>query len=343
MSENRLKTAVVGLDNGGQRLLAGLSRLSDTFMISAVADADSEVAQTAGKRYDAECFDDLRRLFIQKELDLVVSSGPLHNSIEHLHAAMKKGAHVLRYPPAARSFAEAAGLFKTAEENDVVFAVAKWWRHRQAVRAIGQFIRENPEEQFYLIEAWCSAMQPLSYAWLKDPQLAGGGVVLNLAYPLIDQITTLFSVPQQVHALCTNQAPDRKQRRLLTEETAIVSMRFDDRLIGKIVAGRTMWPEGWLMRVHGRNCQLTLSQKGLAVRDMAGKLIRRPGRRETDESLTDEMLGDLAAAILAGDYRPFEKEAAETLGNMAFIQAAYLSDKTGMPEEPARIAEMGNA
>ncbi len=340
MPDTRLKTAVVGLDEGGRAMLAGLSRLADFFEVVAVADSDAVAAQTVGKRYSAEAFDDLRRLFVQKELDLVVSSGPLHNSLEHLCGAMKKGTHLLRYPPPARSCAEAAGLFKLAEEGEVIFATAKWWRQSQATAGIKEFIQANPEEQFYLVEAWCSALQPSNLAWLKDPQFTGGGVVLNLAYPLIDIVTQLFGVPQQVFSLCTNQAPDRKQRRLLTEETAVVSMRFDDRLIGRLTASRTMWPDGWLLRVHGKGCLLTLSDKGFAVRDLAGKIVRRPGRRESAESLVDSTLTSFAKAVLAGDYAPFENEAAETLGNMTLIQAAYLSDKTGMPEEPARIAEM---
>jgi hypothetical protein len=54
------------------------------------------------------------------------------------------------------------------------------------------------------------------------------------------------------------------------------------------------------------------------------------------------MLGNFAATILSSDHTALEKEPAEILGNMALIQAAYLSDKTGMPEEPARIAQMAN-
>ncbi|HSV27732.1 MAG TPA: Gfo/Idh/MocA family oxidoreductase, partial [Sedimentisphaerales bacterium] len=241
MAEEKLKTAVVGLDEGGRKLLAGLSRLGNLFEISAVADADADTAQTAGRMHAAESFDDLRRMFAQKELDLVVSSGPLHNCLEHLQSAMKRGTHILRYPPPARSFDEASALFKLAEESDVVFATARWWRHRQAYAALREYIQANPEEQFYLVEAWCSALEPKGHTWLRDPQLAGGGVVLNLAYPLIDQMMAMFPAPQQVFALCTNQAPDRKQRSLLTEETAVVSMVFGDRMTGKITASRSMW------------------------------------------------------------------------------------------------------
>jgi len=341
MAEGKLTTAVVGLDERGQGILQSLARLEEAFEIAAVADADGDAAQKAGKRYGASGYDDLRQMLIQKELDLIISAGPLHGSIEHLQAAMRKGCHILRCPPAARSFGEAAELFKIAEENEVTFSVARPWRRRRGFAAMKRYLEQNTDEQFYLVEAWCSSAQRTDINdWQKDPQLAGGGVVLNLCYPLIDQITTLFSSPQQVYALCTNLAPDRTQRQALTEDTAAVSMRFDDRLIGKIVASRTLWPGGWLIRAHGKNCHLTLNERGFSARDSDGALLQRPGRRDNEELLVDQMLRELAEAILAGDYRPFEKEASETLGSMALIQAAYLSDKTGMPEEPRRIVEM---
>jgi predicted dehydrogenase len=338
MAEGKLKTAVVGLDERDQSLIESLLRLGDVFEVSAVADAEGETAQVTGKKHAIDWFDDLRRMLIQKELDVIVSAGPLHNSIECLQAAMRKGTHILRCPPAARSYSEAVGLLKTAQESGVFFAVARPWRQRKSVHMMRSFLEKNAEEQFYLVEAWCSVPQLSdTHDWRKDPQLAGGGVVLNLSYPLIDQITSLFSVPQQVYALCTNQAPDRKQRQALTEDTAIVSMRFDDRMIGKIVASRTMWSGGWLMRVYGKNSQLLLNEKGFIARNGKGEVLEEVRRSDSEEVLTDKMLREFAAALLSENRDALENEPRGILNNMALIQAAYLSDKTGMPEEPARI------
>jgi predicted dehydrogenase len=340
MTEGRLKTAVVGLDEGGQTLLQSISRQGDLFELTAVADANIDVAQSTARKHEVSGFDDLRQMLIQKELDVIFSGGPLHQSIDHLHTAMKKGCHIFRYPPAARSYGETSELLKTAEAANVLYAVGRWWRYRQATRAMRSYLEKNADQQFYLVEAWCASNQPHVHAWQKDPQLAGGGVMLYLSYPLIDQIRALFSMPRHVYALCTNLAPDRKQRRALTEDTAIVSMRFDDRLIGKLVAGRTARPEGWLIRVYGRNCQLSLGEKGFTARDSSGEILEEVPAGESTESLIDTSLRYFGMAIVQEDFRPFTSEPAEILDNMALIQAAYLSDKTGMPEEPARIARL---
>jgi hypothetical protein len=96
------------------------------------------------------------------------------------------------------------------------------------------------------------------------------------------------------------------------------------------------------MRVYGKDIQVTLSDKGFSVRNSKGDLLEEVKRHDSEEVLTDRMLGNFAAAILSGDHATLEKEPAEILGNMALMQAAYLSYKTGMPEEPARIIQMTN-
>jgi predicted dehydrogenase len=343
MALTKLKTAVVGVDEAGQALLDGLLRLGDIFELSAVADASIDAANPVARKHQVSGYDDLRQMLIQKDLDVIVSSGPLHASVDHLHAAMKKGCHILRCPPSARSYGEAAELFKTADAANVLYAVARSWRYRQAARSMRSYLEKHADEQFYLVEAWCSSSAQPAQVWQKDPQLAGGGVVLYLSYPLIDQIRSIFGMPQQVYALCTNQAPDRKQRRALTEDTAIVTMRFDDRLIGKLIAGRTARPEGWLIRVYGRNSQVSLSEKGFTARNSDGDVLEEVPAGETPESLIDTTLRYFGMAIVQEDFRPFESEPSEIMGNMAIIQAAYLSDRTGMPEEPARIASITKA
>jgi predicted dehydrogenase len=341
MSEGRLKTAVVGLDERGLALLEGVLRLEDIYALAAVADATGDLAQAIGKRHAVAWFDDLRQMLIQKDLDLLVASAPLYIVIDHLHAAMRKGCHILRCPPAARSFGELSALLETARANRVFFAAARPWRHRRNMQSMKHFIEEHPEEQFYLAEAWCApSAREENSGWRKDPYLAGGGAILHAGWMLIDVMVWLFGVPQQVYTLCTNQAPDRTQRRSLTEETAIVSMRFDDRLIGKLILGRTMSPPGWLLRVSGRNCQLLLNEKAFTVRDVDGRTVAETRQRDSEQTLTDRMLRGFGSALAGGDHAALENEPKQLLDNMSLIQAAYLSDKTGLPEEPARIVQM---
>ena len=89
MSQDRLRTAILGLTDKGLQMLeaAGATGLFD---IVAVADADAELAEKTAGRYKAEALDDYRQLVIQNQLDVLLVADPMYLCDEHIRAAMKK-------------------------------------------------------------------------------------------------------------------------------------------------------------------------------------------------------------------------------------------------------------
>ena len=79
-------------------------------------------------------------------------------------------------------------------------------------------------------------------------------MLLHDCYALIDQLLWSFSIPEQVYALKTNQAPDKQQRLYLTEDTALVCLRFTDALMGSLVATRRneVGPYGVALEIRAR-------------------------------------------------------------------------------------------
>ena len=68
MACEKLKTAVLGLDDGGLQLLKAASQI-DYFHIHAVADKDTALAEKIADKYNCVFFDDYRQLVIQNQLD----------------------------------------------------------------------------------------------------------------------------------------------------------------------------------------------------------------------------------------------------------------------------------
>jgi hypothetical protein len=61
MSEGKLKTAVLGLNDQGLLLLEAASKI-DHFQIQAVADKDSTLAERIASEYKCQAYDDYRQL-----------------------------------------------------------------------------------------------------------------------------------------------------------------------------------------------------------------------------------------------------------------------------------------
>jgi len=347
MSVDGISFGILGLDSRGRLLLEAISGAGGC-RVQAVADTDSRLLKSVSDRYGCDVYDDYRQFIIQNEFDTLVIAANLHRCLDTVRMAIKEGIHCLKLVPMARDFEEAGALWRLAQSHHVRFDVANPLRYHQAFRALRELLRKGTIDRPYLARLWCDVgvhadedpLQPDSQKdWVTDQELAGGGVLLHNAYPLIDQLIECFGVPQQVYSLCNSQASDRQQLHHLTEDTALVTMRFSESLIADSIAMRH-WddrPAGLSITVHGRKQVVTASLEGLTIRDQRGRTI------QTDVCPYDPMEG--LKALLA-DYvlgfrkpreHPFGSDGPANLKRMAVMQAAYLSARTGSPEEPERL------
>lgn len=347
MSEDKLRTAVLGLNEHG-RLLLEAARASDYFEIEAVADTDTNLAEKTAQQYQCAAYDDYRQLITAMDSHvnpqsraLLVAAG-LHSCDEHVRLAMKKQFNVLKLAPAARNFEEAAELVRLSEDEGVKFAIANPCRYTKSFLAFREFLQQGRIEQVFLLDAFCSFSEEHSPGWQSDPKLAGGGVLLHNCYQIIDQILWNLNMPQQVYSLHTNQAQDKQQRLYLAEDTAIVTMKFTDTFIGNLIASRRAGlGEGReFLRLYGKEKTLTVSRSLLTVTDSLGKVCERQEYDDDRISCMAELLKNFAVSILSPDNNRLISSGRENLKNMAVMESAYLSARTGFPEEPARILQM---
>lgn len=343
MSEGKLKTAVLGLNEAGQLLLEAAGG-DDYFQIQAVADKDTNLAEKIAGEYQCAAFDDYRQLIIQNQLDCLLVAAAIHSCDEYMRMAMKKKFNILKLAPAARDFEEAVAFVRLSEEEDIKFAIANPSRFARSFLALREYLQQGRVEQVFLMTAFCSVGQQPYSGWQTDPKLAGGGVLLHNCYRLIDRMVSNFGIPQQVYSLNTNQAQDRQQRLYLTEDTAVITMKFSDTLIGNLIASRRagIGPEEEFLRLYGKDTILTVNDKQLTVGD---------GLRQTSEELEydddasfcmKKQLKNFALSILSPDKNKLCSSGRENLRNMAVIESAYLSARTGFPEEPDRILQMAS-
>lgn len=355
MRESPLKIAVLGLNDTG-RLMLEAAKGFDYFTIAAVGDNDTNLAQQVARDLNCAAYDDYRQLIIQNQLDCLFVAAPLHSCAEYLKMAIKKKFHILKAPPLSRNFSEAAEFVKLAQNEGITLAVANTDRFAQSALAARGYFLQNPAEKPFLVLA-AAGRPPLDVpqaTWRNDPVLAGGGVLLYECWEIIDQISLNFGLPQQVYCpvLSTVEgvagiaAPDRQQRLYLTEDSAIVTMKFNDTLSGNLLAGRAAAApstgnprQKWLI-AQGQDTLIRCDDKSFEVADSRGNRLRR-------DEFSDDCLGrmkltleNFGSHLLWPDKNNLVSPAADNLKNMAFIEAAYLSARTGMPEQPDRILKM---
>ena len=339
MSENRLKTAILGLNNDGRLLLKAASK-SDYFQIQAVADKDRKLAESVALEHDCPAYDDYRQLIIQNQLDCLLVAAAMYSCDEHIRTAMRKKFNVLKLAPAARNFEETAEFVRLAEDENIKFAIANPSRFAQSFIAFRQFLQEGKIEQIFLVTAICAVGNQRPSAWQTDPKLAGGGVLLRNCYEIIDEIVWNFATPQQVYCIKTSTAGDKQQRSYLTEDTAVVTMKFTDTFIGNLIVSKAFGPEQEFLKVYGKDKILTVSNTQFTVSDGFGQVSEELEYDDDQLVWYTALLKNFALSIVSPDKNKLCSSGRENLTNMAVIESAYLSARTGMPEEPAKILQM---
>jgi predicted dehydrogenase len=345
MRESPLKTAILGLDEAGRSLLETVQGL-DCFTIAAVADNDANLAQQFAKLYNCASYDDYRQLIMQNQLDCLLVAAPIHTCAEYLKMAIKKKFNILKLAPLALNFSEAAEFFKLARDEKVILTVANPGRFAQPALAMRNFVMQNQAEQifFILAAAGRAASAEPQAKWRSDPVLAGGGAILYDCWEIIDQIVWHFGIPQQVYCVAGNTSSDRQQRLYLTEDTAIITMKFTDFLSGTLLAGRAAGafnnkPQQWLT-AQGQNILIKVNDKSFEVTKSQGQRLQRNKFDDDNPGRMKKVLENFGSNLLAPDKNPLVSTAADNLKIMAVIEAAYLSARTGMPEEPAKILKI---
>jgi predicted dehydrogenase len=350
MHEKPLKTAVLGLDEAGRLLLEAVQGL-DYFSIVAVADSDTKLAQQEALHYKCTPYDDYRQLITQNQLDCLFVAAPIHTCAEYLRMALKKKFNILKIPPMARNFSEAAELTKLAKAEGVTMAVASPDRFSQSAIDLRSYLQENADLQTFFVLAASgikkgssdSASSPQA-KWHSDPVLAGGGVILYDCWDVIDWIVWNFGVPQQVYCVAGNTTPDRQQRLYLAEDTATITMKFSDALSGTILAGKAagsfgQGSEKWLI-AQNQDSIVRIDDKHFEVSDPQGKILNRSDFDDDYLGGMKKVLENFGSNLLSPEESPLVCTSEENLRNMAVIEAAYLSARTGMPEEPGRILKI---
>ena len=339
-TEQTIKIAAIGLNEATEPWLETAWE-SDCYTIVAVGDERAERTEAFARKYECQAFTDYRQLIIQTDADFILFGSPVHLCAEFIRLALQEKRNVLKIPPPSLDFDQLAEFHRLAQKHGTLFLVTQHGRFGLPFGHIRDTVTHPDHKQsWHLISAVCHTpmgeMEPTK-RWLNDPTTAGGGVLLQNCYDLIDELVLCFGLPQRIYALTVNQAPDRSQRLSLTEDTAVITMQFTDNLIAQLCASRTLGPARRHLRVHGKTQHLTATEDEVVIYDNSGQLIDRQHYPDDDAPSRRRMLENLALSLLSPKDNTYYPKYGCDLRTFAVIEAAYLSNRTGMPQEPSRI------
>ncbi len=162
----------------------GLGWIGAQRLEAVVASGVAEVSAVADPAL-ADGLDSLEEL-LEQPLEGVVIATPSALHAEQAVACLERGLAVFCQKPLARTAVEARRVVEAAQEADRLLAVDLSYRHTRAFAAAREVVRSGELGEIFAADlAFHNAYGP-DKPWFYEPELAGGGCVIDLGTHLVD-------------------------------------------------------------------------------------------------------------------------------------------------------------
>jgi predicted dehydrogenase len=224
--------------------------------------------------------------------DAVYVASPVVFHAEQTMACLAAGKHVLCEKPVAMNLVEAEQMVAAAAEAKRLFGVAYYRRlYPKLVRA-KQLIAEGAIGKPLFAEGvYHGWLESEERGWLRDPAIAGGGPLYDVASHRIDACNFLFGQPERAMGMRSNALHD-----LRVEDSATV-------LIGYAGGVHAVVDARWNSRVARDEFRVVGIDGALDLTPLNGPELRWPGRVEESpamENVHQPLIANFVAAVLDG-------------------------------------------
>ncbi|MFD0663680.1 Gfo/Idh/MocA family protein [Thermocatellispora tengchongensis] len=188
---------IVGAGTIAELHVAAARQLASQVKVVAVCDVRADAAEKLAAEAGARVYTDHLAMFAAGGLDAVVITVPhaLHAPIT-LDAAAA-GLHVLLEKPIATRHEDGVRMIEACRAAGVTFAVGHVLRFVPTLRAAAGYLASGAVGEVMVASErrtadYTDASRP---RWFLDPEMAGGGIVLNVGTHSIDKLQMLVGSP----------------------------------------------------------------------------------------------------------------------------------------------------
>ncbi len=301
----------------------GRQRL-DAIAASGVADiaAVADPALTDGD-VDALRLASLDEL-LEQELDGVVIATPSALHAEQALERLERGLAVFCQKPLALTEADTARVVAAARERNLLLGVDLSYRCVEAARAIHEVVRAGELGHVYAVELVFHNAYGPDRDWFYDPQLSGGGCVIDLGVHLVDVALWTLGWPDVVDV--SSRLVSHAGRPGI-EEFAVAQLELSGGAVARLACS-------WRLPA-GRECVIEASfygsEGGVSLRNVDGSFYDFRAERyrgtatETLAAPPDDWPGraavDWARGLAAGS--PFDAGAERLVDVAAVLDRIY--------------------
>ena len=172
-------------------------------LVAAASWRQPSLDRLAGRYGIARTTTDWRALAADPEVDAAVIGTPNALHAEQAVAFLEAGKHVLVEKPMASTLAEADAMVAAARHAGGWLMVAHCWRFHPDVRALRARVEAGELGEIVKTRSYGVHARWGPSGWFTDPELAGGGALLDMGVHAIDTTRYLLGDPEPVRVCAT--------------------------------------------------------------------------------------------------------------------------------------------
>ena len=329
-----LKVAIIGVGFIGQKRVQAVCDNVKS-QLHLICDVNANLAQDTARAYDCLYTIDWQQVVTDAAIDVIIVSTVNKYLMPISVAALANGKHVLVEKPPGRNPAESRQIVKAAARNNKRLKVGFNHRYHPAYIKLAELLNADEIGQVYYIRSTYGHGGRPGYdrEWRADPDLAGGGEMLDQGIHVIDLARNILGDFCEVFGYTPNYfwqvAP--------LEDNGFALLKNRSGQILSLHASWTQWKNLFRFEVFGEKGYLIIEGLGGSY----GKERLRFGLRRPESGPPDETIFEFDAldqswqlewreftdAILYGS--DFQADAIDGLKAVEIVDAIYRSNQSG--------------
>lgn len=228
MNSESIRMACIGCGRIAQDHLFAMSSLENVSIVG-VVDSQADVVQSVANQYECKGYVTIEDLLNDQTIDAVLVCTPPASHCEVACFFLSRGIHVLCEKPLAITSAEGEVMKRAALASNKILMMATKFRFVDDVVKAKGIIESGVLGRLLFFENTLCSFVDMTKRWNSNPEISGGGVLIDNGTHSIDMARFLLGEIDSVQAVRGPQIQD-----VAVEDTVRVFFKTRNEVLGSI-------------------------------------------------------------------------------------------------------------